>query len=167
METVKITKSQLNLFVVAGKHYVNANQKKKSKLWIAIDTILPKATKLLEKVEKERELARVNLCKKSASKHIEYDKNGRYQFTDETFKTLQEKLDAIDVAEVTIPQIIIPKGEYPELGLSYDFRQAFQGIVIPEPDYRLDDPELEAKLEEENKSLEAEEEEALAEAETE
>jgi len=167
METVKITKAQLNLFVVAGKHYVNANQKKKSKLWIAIDSILPKATKLLEKVEKERELARVNLCKKSASKHIEYDKNGRYQFTEEAFKSLQEKLDVIDAAEVTIPQMIIPKGEYPELELSYDFRQAFQGIVIPEPDYKLDDPELEAKLEKENKSLEAEEKEALVEAETE
>jgi len=74
-------------------------------------------------------------------------------------------LDAIDEALVTIPTMIVPKGEYPELGLSYDIRQAFQGIVIPEPDYKLDDPELDAKLEEENKSLEAEEEEALAEAE--
>jgi len=167
METTKITKSQLNLFVVAGKHYLNANQSKKSKLWVAIDSILPKATKLLERVEKERELARVNLCKKSASKHIEYDKSSRYQFTAEDFKTLQEKLEIIDAAEVTIPQIIIPKGEYPELGLSYDFRQAFQGIVIPEPDYKLDDPDLDEKLEEENESLVAEEEEALAEQENE
>jgi len=167
METTKITKSQLNLFVVAGKHYVNANQKKKSKLWVANDTILPKATKLLEKVEKQRELARVNLCKKTASKHIEYDKNGRYQFTAEDFKTLQEKLETIDDEMVTIPTMIIPKGEYPELGLSYDFRQAFQGIVIPEPDYKLDDPELDEKLEAENKSFEEEEKEALTEQENE
>jgi len=163
-ETTQIPKEKLNIFVLTGKHYLNST-KKKSKLWVAVDAILPKATKLLTKVEKERELARVNLCKKTASKHIEYDKNGRYQFTAEEFKTLQEKLDAIDEALVTIPAMIVPKGEYPELGLSYDIRQAFQGIVIPEPDYKLDDPELDAKLEEENKSLEAEEEEALAEAE--
>ena len=163
-ETTQIPKEKLNLFVLTGKHYLNGT-KKKSKLWLAVDAILPKATKMLKKVEKERELVRVNLCKKTASKHIDYDKEGRYQFTAEEFKTLQEKLDAIDEAMVAIPTIIIPKGEYPELGLSYDIRQAFQGIVIPEPDYKLDDPELDAKLEEENKSLEAEEEEALAEAE--
>jgi len=167
METTKITKAQLNLFVLAGKQYVNAFQKKKSKLWIAIDTILPKATKLLERVEKERELARVNQCKKTATKHIEYDKNGRYQFTEETYKALQEKLDAIEESEVTIPKIIVAKGEYPELGLSYDFRQAFQGIVIPEPDYKLDDPELDEILKAENASLEEEEEAAKAEAEME
>lgn len=164
-ETTQINKEKLNLFVLTGKHYLNSNTKKKSRLWMAVDTILPKATKLLTKVEKERELARVSLCKKTASKHIEYDKNGRYQFTAEDFKILQEKLDAIDEALVTIPTMIIPKGEYPELGLTYDIRQAFQGIVIPEPDYKLDDPELDAKLEKENKALEAEEEEALAEAE--
>ncbi len=163
-ETTQIPKEKLNLFVLTGKHYLNST-KKKSKLWVAVDTILPKATKLLTRVEKERELARVNLCKKTASKHIEYDKNSRYQFTAEDYKTLQDKLDAIDEAEVTIPIMIVPKGEYPELGLSYDIRHAFEGIVIPESDYKLDDPELDAKLEEENKSLEAEEEEALAEAE--
>jgi len=162
-ETTQISKEKLNLFVLTGKHYLNGT-KKKSKLWVAVDAILPKATKLLTKVEKERELTRVNLCKKTASKHIDYDKEGRYQFTAEEFKTLQEKLEVIDEAMVAIPTMIIPKGEYPELGLSYDIRQAFQCIVIPEPDYKLDDPELDAKLEEENKSLEAEEEEALAEA---
>jgi len=94
-ETTQIPKEKLNLFVVTGKHYLNST-KKKSKLWVAVDAILPKAIKLLTKVEKERELARVNLCKKTASKHIEYDKNGRYQFTAEDYKTLQEKLDAID-----------------------------------------------------------------------
>lgn len=165
-QTTQITKEKLNLFVITAKHYLNST-KKKSKLWIAIDAILPKATKLLAKVEKERELVRVNLCKKTASKHIEYDKNGRFQFTAEDYKTLQEKLDAIEEAMVTVPTMIIPKGEYPELGLTYDVRQGFQGIVIPEPDYKLDDPELDAKLEEENKALEAEEEEALAEAEQE
>jgi hypothetical protein len=169
METTKIDKAKLNLFVLAGKQYVNSFQKKKSKLWVAIDTVLPKATKLLERVEKEKELARVNQCKKSASKHIEYDKNGRYQFTEEAYITLQTKLDAIDEAEVAIPKLIVPKGEYPELGLSYDHRQAFQGIVIPEPDYKLDDPKLDAKLEEENNALKVEieerEEEPKAEAE--
>jgi hypothetical protein len=163
-ETTQIPKEKLNLFVLTGKHYLNST-KKKSRLWIAVDTILPKATKLLAKVEKEKELIRVNLCKKTASKHIDYDKNRQYQFTAEDHKTIQEKFDTIDESMVTIPCMIIPKGEYPELGLSYDIRQAFQGIVIPEPDYTLDDPELDAKLELENKALEAEEEEALAEAE--
>lgn len=164
MTTTQITKSQLNLFVVAGKAYLNMNQKKKSRLWIAIDALLPKATKLLKRVENERELVRVNLCKKTGTKHIEYDKDGRYQFTEEAFKMLQEKLETIDEQLVAVPSMIIPKGEYPELGLSYDMRQAFENIVIPAPDYKLDDPELDAKLEAENKQLEAEEEEALAEA---
>lgn len=162
-ELAEITKSQLNLFVVCAKHYLNNNSKKKSRLWIALDAILPKAVKLLKKVEGEKELVRVNLCKKSASKHIEYDKDGRYQFTEEAYKTLQEKLEAIEDATVKIPKMIIPKGEYPELGLTYDVRQAFQGIVIPEPDYKLDDPELDKRLEEENKALEAEEAELEAE----
>jgi len=161
-DTKQITKAKLNLFVVAGKHYINTN-KKKSKLWIAADAILPKATKLLTKVENERELARVNLCKKTATKHIEYDKNGRYQFTEEAFKSLQEKLEAIDEALVSIPTMIVPNGEFPELGLSYDVRQGFYGIVIPEPEYKLDDPKLDAKLEAENKAIQAEIEEQEAE----
>jgi hypothetical protein len=123
-----ITKEKLNLFVVCGKHYIT-NAENKSELWHAINSLLPVAVKKLQKVEREKELFRLSICKKSSSKHIEMDKHGRYQFTEEDNKKLLEKFDEIELETVTIPCHVIE--EFPEEGLSYDMRKGFEGIVIP------------------------------------
>lgn len=130
METTNITKEQLNLFVLCGKHYVNNFKDKPSLLYNAIEELLEPAIKRLKKVERQKELVRMRLCKKTSSKHIEQDKNGRYQFTEEDHAKLLEELDAIDEQMVEMPTQIVPKGEYPEDGLSYDVKHAFKGLVI-------------------------------------
>lgn len=126
-----ITKEQLNLFVVCGKHFVTAQMDTKdtNPLWGAVNSILPVALKKLQKVERQKELTRISLCKKTASKHIDTDKNGRYQYTEEDNKILLEKFDTIDQETVIIPTEIIE--EYPTDGLTYDIMSAFEGIVIP------------------------------------
>lgn len=127
-----ITKEQLNIFVVCGKHYVSAQIKDKNTnpLWQAINSLLPGAVSKLKKVERQRELARLNLCKKNSSKHIEYDKSGNYQYTEEDNISLLEKFDAINEETVQMQTHII--NDYPTEGLTYDIMQAFEGIVIPE-----------------------------------
>ena len=129
MEIVKITKDKLNLFVICGKHYLNNN--KKNMLWGALDTILPQMVNKLKRVEKQKEFVRLQLCKKTASKHVELDKNGRYQYTEDDNKKLINELEAIDNELVDVPAIIIPETDVPEEGITYDMRKAFEGIVIP------------------------------------
>lgn len=125
---ISITKEQLNLFVVCGKHYITSIEEK-SLLWHAINSIVPLAIKKLKKVERQKELVRLSLCKKTSSKHIDMDKNGRYQFTEEDNLKLLEKFDEIDAELVELPTNIIT--EFPEEGLTYDLRKGFEGIVIP------------------------------------
>jgi hypothetical protein len=127
METTKITKEKLNLFVICGKHYLNNTPK--NNLWGAIDTILPHMVALLKKVEKKKEFIRLSLCKKTATKHVELDKNGRYQYTEDDNKKLIERLEEVDNELVDVPVIIAE--EYPAEGMTYDMRKAFEGIVIP------------------------------------
>lgn len=136
-----ITKEKLNLFVLAGKTYITRAEEK-SALWHALNSILPKAVKKLEKVERQKELVRLSLCKKTSTKHIDFDKEGRYQFTEDDNKSLLEKFDAIDQELVSIPTLIV--SDYPESGLTYDTRYAFEGIVIPVAERtELDDDEPE------------------------
>lgn len=157
METVKITKERLNLFVVCGKHYVSANNSKKSLLWINLDSLLELAIKKLKKVERQKELVNMKFCKKTASRLIEYDKQGRYQFTEEDRIKILSENDLIDQEEIDIPCMIVPKGDYPEKSLTYDVRNAFKGIVIPADEYAgIED--LKKFLEEENERVEEEEE---------
>lgn len=127
MENVTITKEQLNLFVVCGKHY--ATNAKPSVLKSTVSELLPIALKKLKKVERQKELTRLNLCKKTASKHIDLDKDGRYQFTEEDNIKLLERFDDIDEETVEMPCIIV--SEYPEEGLTFDIVRGFEGIVIP------------------------------------
>lgn len=127
METTKITKEKLNLFVVCGKHYINNT--KKNDLWGAIDFVLPQMVSLLKKVEKKKEFVRLKLCKKTATKHVELDRNGRYQYTEDDNIKLIDLLEEIDNELVDVPVMIV--NEYPEDGLTYDLRKAFEGIVIP------------------------------------
>lgn len=127
METTTITKEQLNLFVVVGKHYVTNS--KPSVLKSAIQELLPSALKKLKKVERQKELVRLHLCKKTASKHIDLDRDGRYQFTEEDNVQLLEKFDEIDEETVEMRTIIVD--DFPEEGLTYDTRRGLEGIVIP------------------------------------
>lgn len=155
----EITKEKLSLFVACGKYYINANQANKSLLWICIDSLLELGTKKLKKIERERDFVRMKFCKKTGSKHIEYDKRGSYQFTEEDNKKVLEEFDRIDSETLEFPTMIVPKGEYPVKGLSYDLRQAFKGIVIPANEYDVSDPNFQALLDEENKIVAAELEE--------
>jgi hypothetical protein len=127
MEKTTITKEQLNIFVLAGKHYLI--DREKSELTEAIEAILPEAFKKLKKVERERDLYKLSLAKKTNSKHIDLDKNGRYQHTEEDTKKIWEKMDEIDREEVKLSSHVIDK--YPTEDITYDMKQAFQSIVIP------------------------------------
>lgn len=128
MDKVSITKEKLNLFVVCGKHYTSATEEK-SELWDAIYSLVPLALKKLKKVERQKELVRISLCKKTSSKHLDMDKNNRYQFTEEDNLKLLEKFDDIDAELVEFPCQIVK--EFPEEGLTFDMRKGFEGIVIP------------------------------------
>ncbi len=125
----QITKEQLNLFVLCGKHYITDQMDKKSELWEAVNSILPIALKKLQKVDRQKELARINLCKKTSTKHLDMDKNGRYQFTEDDNIKLYERFDDIDNEMVDIPTQVIEK--YPTEGLTFDTMRGFEGIVIP------------------------------------
>lgn len=132
MTTTEITKEHLNLFIVCGKHYVNsvpAEKRKENPLVPVIESVLPGMVKQLKKVERSKELFRISLCKKTAANYIEHNKNGDYQFTDKDLIKLTEELTKIDEQTIKVPCVIIE--EFPEEGLSYDLRQAFEGIVIP------------------------------------
>lgn len=162
METVQITKEKLNKFAVAGKYYHTKHNASKSQLWMAIDALLELAQKKLKKIEQQKDLTRVQLCKKDKSQYIEYDKKGGYQFTEEKYKELVEKLNIIDNELVEMPIQIIPKGQYPEKDLTFDLRDAFRGIVIPAQEYELaglDTKAIEAMLAKENERVAAEPEE--------
>lgn len=127
MTTTKITKEKLNLFVACGKHYVsNANESELSK---AVEAVLEPAIKKLKKVERQQEIARLSLAKKTSSKHIERDKYGNNLFTEADNIKLLEKIDEINAEEVDLPIDIVE--DYPSEGITYDIRQAFEGIVIP------------------------------------
>lgn len=163
METVKITNEKLNKFVLCGKHYVTVNVAKKSLLWVAVDTILELAIKKLKKVERQKDLIRMKHCKKTATQHVDFDKKGNYQFTEETNIKVLEAFDKIDEELVEIPQMIVAKGEYPEKGLTYDIRDSFKGIVIAENEYQdlITLGTIKEYLEKENERIEQEEEEVV------
>lgn len=126
-----ITKEKLNLFVVCAKGYLNANTEKKSVLTAYLDEILPSMIKKLKKVEREKELVRLKYAKKTASKHIEQDKNGRYQFTEEDNINVLEEFDRIDEETIEIEPMLVPEEDCPQ-DLTFDVSDAFRGIVIPE-----------------------------------
>lgn len=142
----KVTKEQLNLFVICGKHYLN-ELKEPSELSKAIETVLPEAIKKLQKVERQRDMFRISLAKKTATKHLDLDRQGRYQHTEDDTLKIFAKMEEIDKEEVNLHSTIIE--EYPDEGLSYDIRQAFQGIVIPAKLYPKYKDEEEPKDEEE------------------
>jgi hypothetical protein len=146
MEKTSIKKEQLNLFVWAGKQYLI--DREESELTKAIESILPEAINKLKKVERDRDLFRITLAKKTGSKHLELDKNGRYQHTEEDTKKIWEKMDEIDEQEVKLSSHIIK--EYPTEDISYDMKRAFQSIVIPAMPV-IEEDEKEEEEEEENK----------------
>ena len=153
--TVTITKEKLNKFVVCGKHYVTANMANKSLLWIHVDTLLETAIKKLKKIEREKDYVRMKYCKKTATKHIDLSKFDKYQFTEEDNTTVLKEFDRIDAEEIDFPCMIVPKGQYPEKGLTYDIRDSFKGIVIAENEYVIDET-LEKRLKEENDRIQME-----------
>ena len=120
-------------------------------LWGALDTILPQMINKLKKVEKKKEFVRLHLCKKTPSKHVELDKNGRYQYTQDDNIKLINDLEAIDNELVEVLAIIIPEDQVPDEGITYDMRKAFEGIVIPgSQEIVLEPIEEEEELEEAN-----------------
>lgn len=157
METIEITKEKVNKFVVAGKFYINANIAKKSVLWVNVDTLLETYIDKLKKIDRERDYVRMKFCKKTNTQHIEFTKNGSYQFKEDDNKKVLDEFDRIDKELVEMPILIVPKGQYPEKGLSYDIRDAFKGIVIPTDEYP-EKKELAKLLELENARIEEEEE---------
>lgn len=158
METIEITKEKVNKFVIAGKHYINANIAKKSVLWINVDILLEMYVKKLKGIERDRDYVRMKFCKKTGTKHIEMTKYNGYQFTEEDNKKVLTEFDRIDSELVDMPIQIVPKGEYPEKGLSYDIRDAFRGIVIPALEYDVKFEGLKGLLEKENERISEEEE---------
>ncbi len=135
--TIKISKEELNSFVSFGKAYVNTFVR--SKLWFAIDKILRVTIKKLKKVEKEREEKRAEFAVKKDKGVYDLTPNGRWQFDEEGLKKLNAALEALEIEEIEIPTHVIPDGEYEESNLTFDFRDAFEGIVIPAIDYETFD----------------------------
>lgn len=134
-DNVTITKEKLNLFVIAGKQFVSSTEE--SVLKIAIEELLPLATKQLQKVERSTEMLRAKFAKKTASKHIERDKWGNYQFTEKDIEDLNNAVDELNSQTVTLPYNIVDQHDVPE-DLPYDFRMAFEGIVIPKITRKFD-----------------------------
>jgi hypothetical protein len=144
MNTTNITKEHLNRFVAVGKHY--ASTAEDSELKAAVMDVLEPAIKRLKKSERQRELMRLKLCKKTSTKHIERDKFGNLIFTEADNIKLLEEFDAIDAETVELPCEIVE--DFPEEGLTYDTRMAFEGIVIPKVQRKFDNEEEEQPAEE-------------------
>lgn len=123
----EITKEQLNLFVLAGKAYLH--DREPSQLTMAIESLLPEAIKKLKKVERDRDMFRISLAKKTASKHLELDKNGRHQYTEEDTKKIWARMDEIDAEKITMHSCVVV--DYPTEDITYDTKRGFQSIVIP------------------------------------
>lgn len=150
MGPIKITKEKLNLFCLCGKAYLNMSPK--SKLWYAVDKVLKKALKLLKKVEEEKNTARREFALKKDKGVFDTAEGGVFQYSAADHEKLIERMSKIDEEEVEIMSHIIPVGEYdddPKV-LSFDMRNAFEGIVIPEINYdEFDIDKYEAPKEEE------------------
>lgn len=140
-DKVSITNEQLNLFVVCGKHYVN--DAPDSVLKTAVEYVLEPAVKRLKKYERGAELLRLKYCKKTATKHIDYDKNKQLQYTEDDYKNLLNALDDLSEIEIELPACIVSMNEVPEEGLTYDIRRAFEGIVIPKRENKFEEEEEE------------------------
>lgn len=137
METKKIiiTNEKLALFCTVGKHYLNTAPR--SKLWFAVDKILKKALKLLAKLEEKKNEIRREFALKKDKGVFDTGEGGIFQFTEESHNKLVKKINDLDEETVEIPTHIIPDGQYdddPKV-LSFDTRNGFEGIVIPEIDY--------------------------------
>lgn len=147
MNKTEITKEQLNLFVWAGKQYLI--NREESELTKSIESILPEAIKKLQKVDRARDLFKVSLAKKTNSKHIDLDKNGRYQHTEDDTKKIWAKMDEIDEEIVTISAHVV--SDYPKEDITFDMKRAFQSIVIPAmPVVEVEEEETEEKEEQNN-----------------
>ena len=145
-DKTKITKEQLNLFIVCGKHFIMNVDSENNPLVPAIEAILPEATEKLKKVERQKNLFRISLAKKTASKHLEVDKHGNHMYTEEDTKKIWDKMDEIDKEEVNLTCNVIK--DHPSEGLSYDIKMAFSGIVIPKiniPKFEEDEEEKEVE----------------------
>jgi len=130
---MNITNEQLNIFVLCGKAFTTNTPK--SKLWFAVDKITKVAHKKLKNVEREKEAKRREFAMTKEKGIYDLDDKGQFQFTPDGLNNLLKAFEEIDQKEVEIPIHIIPAGEYDEKTLTFDVRQAFEGIVIPAIDY--------------------------------
>jgi hypothetical protein len=128
-----ITNEQLNLFVLCAKHYVNNSPK--SKLWYAVDKILKGALKQLKKVDERKAEKKRERAIKLEKGVFDLRLDGTFKYDLEGERLLVEDLNAIDQETVEIKtHVITDYDDDPKL-ISFDMRNAFEGIVIPEIDY--------------------------------
>jgi len=130
-----ITNERLNLFVVVGKHFLS-NPKKfpKSDLWYAVDKLVKKGLKKLKKVEEEKQKKRREVAVKLDKGIYDLTADGNFKWTDENYEKHVAACAEIDEKEVVDfePHIV---NVYDDSEFSFDIRNAFEGIVIPEIDY--------------------------------
>jgi len=143
-DKITISNEQLNLFVIAGKQYTSSSGE--TVLRIAIEELLPIATKKLQKLERAIEMQRVKFAKKTGSKHIDRDRYGNYQFTEKDIEDLNKVVDDLNAETVELPYNIVDAKDVPD-DLSYDFRKAFEGVVIPKITRKFDNLPQEEEVE--------------------
>ncbi len=136
MTTLTITNERLNLFVFCAKQYLNTTPR--SKLWFAVDKILKIAIKKLKKVEERKNEKRRDHALKLDKGVFDTKDDGSFKYDVKGHKDLVADLLLIDEDTVEVPVHIIPDGEFDEKLLSFDIRNAFEGIVIPVIDYDFD-----------------------------
>lgn len=155
MATITITNERLNNFALAGKAFTGSTPL--SKLWFAADKITKIALKRLKIVEKDKQKKRREFAMKKDKGLYDLDANGQFQFNDEALTKLEDAIAAIDEQTTEIPIHIIPHGQYDEEALSFDMRNCFEGIVIPDIDYeKFDIDAYEAPKKKENGVMKAE-----------
>ncbi len=135
MNTITITNERLNLFAICAKQYLNTSPR--SKLWFAVDKILKIAIKKLKKVEEKKNEKRRDHALKLDKGVFDTKDDGSFKYDVTGHKALVVDLAAIDEETVEIPVNIVPDGQFDENPkfLSFDIRNAFEGIVIPAIDY--------------------------------
>lgn len=130
-----ITNERLNLFVLCGKHYVN--NAPKSKLWYAVDKLLKIAIRMLKKVDEKKNEKRMDRAVKLDKGVLDLTIDGSFKYNLEGHKLLIAELRAIDDETVEMPTHIVTEYDDDPKLISFDMRNAFEGIVIPETDYAI------------------------------
>ncbi len=153
-DTISISNEKLNTFVLCAKHYLM--DAPDSELKTAAEDVLEPAIKKLKKFERGLELLRLKYCKKTATKHIDRDRNKEYQYTEDDYKNLLGAIDDLSELMVKIPTSIVDLDGVPQDGLSSDILRAFEGIIIPKKTRKFENFKDEEEEEEEEEEIDKE-----------